>query len=340
MSDSTKESLRKAVRENLDSLVSQVNQALRGVDITKLETVLARIARKGVVPHWYAELASNGALPNLDGKTIGSVVEMLFVAVLETAFMEELGDTKLRINPARGVDLPDLDLGVKSPSENFCTSEPFYSAYERLLGGEYDILVLLTDYQDAKKNPPLRLQIKAARYLFKTQVADESLCSLARKHRAWLLGQSEPRTQKFFRFLAYVNQSDWSARQLLKLFHALDSESQIDTLIGAADSDFKTRNAAAKRSNKELIPELERESILGIRDIAPRYVGVIEAADNWMLETWKEAGRSPNENEWRRLKDSPLDGAIGMSFALQWRYNFARLFGKESDTDASTELIS
>ena len=33
----------------------------------------------------------------------------------------------------------------------------------------------------------------------------------------------------------------------------------------------------------------------------------------------------PN-NEWNRLLVSPLNGQIGMSFALQWRYNFARVF--------------
>jgi hypothetical protein len=110
-------------------------------------------------------------------------------------------------------------------------------------------------------------------------------------------------------------------------------------VIDSSEEDFKKRNAAARSTNKELIPELERELILRIREITPRYVGVIDAADSWMLETWKEAGRSPNENEWRRLKDGPLDGAIGMSFALQWRYNFGRLFGKGTDPDETTEPL-
>ncbi len=76
------------------------------------------------------------------------------VAVLETSTFKKLALPPLRINPARGVDLPDLDIGIKSPSKNFCTSEPFFSVYERLLGSEYDALILLTDYQTAKKHPP------------------------------------------------------------------------------------------------------------------------------------------------------------------------------------------
>ena len=78
--------------------------------------------------------------------------------------------------------MPDLDLGVKSPSENYCTSEPFFSAYERLLGGEHDVLVLLTDYQQAKKKPPLRLQIIQWRYLRASQVTDCNLCRIALIH--------------------------------------------------------------------------------------------------------------------------------------------------------------
>lgn len=84
---------------------------------------------------------------------------MLLVALLETSTFRGMGVPPLGINPARGVDLPDIDLGIKSPSQNYCTSEPFFSAYERLLGSEHDMVVLLTDYQTAKKTPPLRMNL-------------------------------------------------------------------------------------------------------------------------------------------------------------------------------------
>ena len=58
----------------------------------------------------------------------------------------------------------------------------------------------------------------------------------------------------------------------------------------------------------------------------PITLGIIDAADNWVVENYKDFARLPNENEWRRLLTSPLNGQIGMSFAFQWRYNFSRVF--------------
>jgi hypothetical protein len=182
-----KQELRQLVRENLDEIMLQVNAALRGEELAYLEPVLNRLGRGERLPHWYHKLRSSHTLPNLDGKTIGSVLEMIFVSVLETSVFTDLGLPPMRINPARGVDIPDLDLGVKSPSKNYDTSEPFFSAYERLIGSDYDAVVMLTDYQEAKKYPPLRLQITEWRYLTKTQIADEGLCRLAKKHRDWLV---------------------------------------------------------------------------------------------------------------------------------------------------------
>ncbi|HEV3416027.1 MAG TPA: hypothetical protein VG056_04420 [Pirellulales bacterium] len=303
---------------------------MRGKKLSAIKPVLARVGRGSVLPHWYQNLKQNGTLPNLDGKTIGSVVEMLLVGVLETSILAGLGVPPLRINPARGVDLPDLDLGVKSPSENYCTSEPFFSAYERLLGGECDILVLLTDYQSKKDTPPLRLQIIKWRYLTKTQVADSSLCAIARKHRDWLIADSEATAQRLCRFLAYINQSDWRGKFILRMIDAMQSEDEVKKLIEAARRDFVVKNKKAAKKDKPLIPDSDLEAIQRIGTIAPCHVGVIEAADNWVIEIWKDAARSPSADEWNRLKSGSLDGQIGMSFALQWRYNFGRLFGVEA----------
>ena len=164
----TKEELREIVRQQLDVIIAKVNLALRGKNMMELHATLERVGRGGKVPHWFEQLEAQGTLPNLDGKTIGSIVEMLLIGVLESDTFKGIGPQTLRINPARGVDLPDLDLGVKSPSENYCTSEPYFSAYERLSGSEHDALVLLTDYQNAKKKPPLKLQIIKWDYLTKT----------------------------------------------------------------------------------------------------------------------------------------------------------------------------
>lgn len=324
----TKEALRRAVKNNLDQAVAGVNAALRGEGLDAIEPVLARVGRGGQLPHWYQQLKQQHTLPNLDGKTIGSVVEMILVGVLETSTLSERGVAPpLRVNPARGVDLPDLDLSVKSPSENYCTSEPFFSAYERPIGSEYDALVLLTDYQAAKRRPPLRLQIIRWRYLTKTQMADEGLCRVAKKQRDWLVGENVAWAQKVVRFLAFVNQSDWRAKQLLRAVDAIPDEAAVRQLLARARTDFKAHNRRRQRSGRDPLPDADLDALDRIETISPLHLGVIDAADNWVVEAQKELGRMPNDNEWQRFRSGPLDGLIGMSFALQWRYNFGRLFG-------------
>jgi hypothetical protein len=331
----TQEQLRQTLRDRLDQVVETVNLALRGRDLRKLEPVLTRIGRRGRLPHWYGKLKRDQTLPNLDGKTIGSVVEMILVAVLETTTFSHLKIPPLSINPARGVDLPDLDLGVKSPSTNFCTSEPFFSAYERLYGTEHDALVLLTDYQEGKTKPPLRLQIIKWRYLTKSQIADETLCGIARKHRAWLVKENEAWAKKVFRFLAFVNSSDWRARRLLLLLRDMRDDKALEAGVSLARSVFLRENAIREKKSNDPIPDADLAALEKILKTRPRHLGVIDAADNWVVECLKEIGRAPNDNEWNRLIKSSLDGRIGMSFALQWRYNFGRLFG-ESRENAST----
>jgi hypothetical protein len=325
--------LRERVRTNLDSLIQGVNQSLQGKGLGKLEPVLKRIGRGGGLPHWFAVLKQNGTLPNLDGKTIGSVVEMLLVAVIETRlFAQE--KIVLRINPARGVDLPDLNLGVKSPSENYCTSEPFFSAYERLLGGEHDVLVLLTDYQQKKKSPPLKLQLTDFCYLHGSELADKNLCALALKHRDRFIRHNESWAKKFLKFLCYINQSDWLGKRLLKAFSLLDESQEnsdrLNAFINAATVDFQKQNVARTKKTKPLIPDEDLEVIRSLSNSSPLELAIIDAADNWVVATFLEVGRLPNTNEWERLKKSPLNGKIGVSPALQWRYNFGPLFKFES----------
>jgi hypothetical protein len=256
---------------------------------------------------------------------------MLFVGILEKSTFKEDSVGEFGVNPARGVDIPDLDLGIKSPSENYCTSEPFFSAYERLIGNEHDAVILLTDYQTAKKKPPLKVSIIRSAYLNGSEISDKNLCALARKHRKWLLKENETWAKKVLRFLAYVNQSDWKARQLLAIMQDLNNEEALSNSISAAKADFNKQNEKRIKDDIEPISEDELVAITSIKDVKPMYLGVITAADDWVAEIHKDFGRLPNDNEWERLKTSPLDGKIGMSFALQWRYNFGLLFRSDAD---------
>ncbi len=322
----TKAELRNIVRENLDAIIDSLNQALLGNSLDQLEETLARLGRNHELPHWFDSLERDHSLPNLDGKTIGSVIEMLLVSILENHTLKQHSIPPLKINPAKGIDIPDLDLGVKSPSENFCTSEPFFSAYERLLGNEHDAIILLTDYQTKKTTPPLKIQIIKWQYLYGHEIADKNLCSIAAKHREWLLKENETHLKKLIRFLSYINQMDWRAKKLLGIAQHMNNEKKVRSLIEQADTHFKKVNAAKKKKDDRLLPIEDLHAISNIKTISPISLGVIDALDNWVVEVHKDFARFPNENEWTRFKTSPLDGKIGMSLALQWRYNFGSIF--------------
>ena len=209
---------RKIICDNLDSIQSHVNDLLSGTGLSDIKAILARMNRGGIVPDWFEKLETTRTLPNLDGKTIGSVVEKLLACVLEKFVLES--KVALHINPAKGVDIPELELGIKSPSENFCTSEPYFSAYERLIGNENDALILLTDYQSSKKSATqtngLRLQIKDLKYLKGSEIADRHLCETAESLKK-ILAKKEDMLRRAIHFLAYINQGDWEASKLLEL---------------------------------------------------------------------------------------------------------------------------
>ena len=272
--------------------------------------------------------AAKCPIGSLDPKSVGSVIEMLVIGVLEVHILAEIGALRLRLNPAHGVDLPDLGLGIKSPSKNHYTSEPFLSAYQRLYGSEYDNLVLLTDYQTAKKRTPFRLQIIEWKYVTKSQLADAKLCRIARKHRESLLETEggEPDAKRMFKFLAYVNQRDWLGARLLSLVDALDDPSAVRKLIERAEASFARTNVAREKKSEVLIPYTSIQALRAILSASPLLVAILHAAENWVVDRLNDTARGPSPNEWERLRTGPLDGGITMSFALQWRYNFGGLF--------------
>lgn len=326
----TVEERKQMIRDNIPLILEKINGILTGQHLDEITPILERIDRTGHLPHWFNALNTERRLPNLDGKTVGSVIEKLLVCVLEKFVFNS--EFQLSVNPARGVDIPELELGVKSPSTNYCTSEPYFSAYERLLGNEYDAMILLTNYQEAKKRSPFSLQILQIKYLRGTEIADTKLCRLAKAIREQY--PDEFFQKKIVRFLSYVNQSDWEANCILKLIdnvliqhHALRSE------INSFERDFRRKNTTNARNGKPLIPDDSLERIQNIIAITPPAQGIVSAAENWVILTQKDNGRYPNDNEWHRFLTSALDGKIGMSFALQWRYNFGVLFNATTDEE-------
>lgn len=320
--------MRERLRSRLGEVVEWLNSYLRGENVAEIKDTLRRLGRSAQLPHWYSHLEAGNSMPNLDGKTIGSVIEMTLVGVLENKLFSDGEIPELTINVAKGVDIPALGLGIKSPSENYYTSEPFFSAYERVLGNVHDNLVLLTDYQTAKKQPPpVRIQIIASEYLAGSQIADKNLCKLARMHRNFTLSLGDAQAMKYLQFLCHINKQSWRASWLLKLCNLLQSDKEtIAALINKAETDF---NKKLKIAQKKGVPGLDDNELVVLKDILnsdniPR--AIINACNDWVIETNKDFTSLPNSNEWERYLSSPLNGRIGMSFALQWRYNFGALF--------------
>ncbi len=321
--------LRKLVEDNLATLVAGVNLALAGQNLSDLKESITRLGRGGALPAWYDVLDQSKALPSLNVKTIGSIIEMLLVAVMETGVLKGHLAAPLKINPARGVDIPVVKLGVKSPSKNYCTSEPFFSAYERLIGNEHDAIILLTDYQEAQKTPPLKLKITNYRYLFGSQIADQNLCKLALSLRPFVGKEGDGIAQRFFQFLAYVNQSDWLGKKLLILLPALQNEEAIRKGVEAMLASFDAENKAREKQGKTPIPSEYKDAIGKILSVTPHKNGLLTECDNWITTNVRDVARLPSGPEFEKLMTGPLNGEITMSFALQWRYNFSRVFGVE-----------
>jgi hypothetical protein len=341
----TAQELRHLTDIHLDKIIVLLNNGLSGKNLESLEPTIKRLGRNGELPHWFADLKASGKLPNSDGKTVGSILEMVFVAALEKILKVDLNCNipDLKINPARGIDLPDLELGIKAPSENYDTSEPFISAYERLYGNQCDSIVMLTNYQTAKKEEKFSLQILKWKYLKGTQIADSYLCKLARMNRDWVIDQDgEATAKRLFRFLAYAyKQGDWRCAQLLKMVAALQSPEEIKRLIKAANKDFAKQNKTRVDGGRLPLPDSELEAINNIEKFKDNlWHGVINATENWAVDVMQEAARIPTNLEWNKLRTGPLDGQISMSFALQWRYDFARIFKPQKDGVSEKKGVS
>jgi hypothetical protein len=330
-----KQQRRQLVRDGLAGIVGRVNRYLKGQKLETIQPILTRLGRNHQIPYWYPQLRNQGALPNLDGKTVGSIVEMLFVADVEKNVLKNRLATALAINPAKGVDVPDLDLGIKSPSENWCTSEPFSNAFERLLGTDYDVVAVITNYQDVKNSPLLKIQLIRHHYFEGHEIADKGLCNRARKIRTRALQFGDAPARKVFKFFAFAVQSEWLCKRLLELMSSLDEPRKLPEILRRAITKFDIDTQKAKVP----LPLEDRHFLTELEKRTPLDRAIIDAADDWLVGRWQEAARLPNDNEWGRLQKAPLDGKLGVSFALQWRYNFGVFFkGWKEEPDGGLVL--
>ncbi len=134
-------------------------------------------------------------------------------------------------------------------------------------------------------------------YLRGSQIADHNLCRIALKYRAWLVQTDEARAKRVFRFLAYINQSDWRARRLLLLLDNLRVDDAIRAIIVKAEKDFAKSNKDRIKKDKLPLPDADVEALKAILGISPLQLGIVDAADNWVVEVRKDTARAPNGND-------------------------------------------
>ena len=117
----------------------------------------------------------------------------------------------------------------------------------------------------------------------------------------------KPYTEKFLRIPAENIHSDWAT-----------------TGINRTVIDKKVKADIKKGIEPISIDEFNKIKI--IKNSNTKVSSIINACSDWVIDNHKDFARLPNDNEWQRFLKSPLNGKIGLSFALQWRYNFGTLF--------------
>jgi hypothetical protein len=262
-------------RKLIPAIVEQVNYYLRGERHQQLAKVIPGSTAFG--REWLACLRSTKLPPRTDGKSLGTCIEKLLKAEISRSL-----NIILTGSAAAGVDIPELSLNTKATSDRQPqSSEPFDSPYERLLGAKYDILACIyngIEFLKSQKNLPI--QINAAMYYARTEVADMQLCATARLLRDLYTANNvdERLARRTLRSIVYAKKSGPGSAGYKVLKN------------GISKGDLTVIRAAVEAHEEEMATEGE--------------IGL------------------PKEKEWVEFKTSPLNGKIGISFALQWRYQF------------------
>lgn len=255
-------------------LARPVNSYLRGESLDLVAEQLRSLEPTRTLPAWFNELRSRKRPLKSDSKTLGTCVEKLLKAEIGRAF-----DLQITGSSASGVDIPELNLNTKATSDRQPqSSEPFKSAYERILGANYDILLSVYNGEAFLEDARRSLEIVNIAYLTKTEVADANLCVLARLSRELLRRQvfDEALCRRVVRGIVYLKKGK-------RLYN------QLKGALTTGD-----------------IPELDNV----LREMET-------AADH--LDSLID---QPSPSEWDQYLSAKLDGKIGISFALQWRFQF------------------
>lgn len=102
-----------------------------------------------------------------DGKAVGTYLEGKFVTRLLTKFTFQTG------NAAKGIDLPDLQVDIKTTSiKQPQSSSPFTSARQKVYGLGYSLLIFVYEKRDNQRARAATLAIRHVILVDKTRTAD------------------------------------------------------------------------------------------------------------------------------------------------------------------------
>ena len=205
-----------------------------------------------------------------NSKSLGTHIEKLLKAEVERSLgWHPTG------NSAKGVDIPELDLGLKVTSNlKPQSSDPFVSAYQRILGATHEVLVLYYNSVAFDADDGTPLQIIDRKFLKKSELADASLCEIAKTLKRLAISKDGPDPvdlHRCLRVIAYANKSQSKTKYYRDLVDSLRS-GDVKQLLDAID---------------------EGEASI-LKDVLPPL---------------------PSDKEWDKFLKSPLDGKISISFA-------------------------
>ncbi|MEL3905745.1 MAG: restriction endonuclease [Treponema sp.] len=137
----------------------------------KIKLTLEKLQEEAKI---FSELESAYDEPSIygstDGKAVGTYLEHKFKNFLSQKYAFDSG------NAARGIDLPELEVDIKTTSiiqpQSSC---PFKSARQKIFGLGYNLLVFVYKKQDNQQTKTSRLYILHTIFVSKNRTADYQL---------------------------------------------------------------------------------------------------------------------------------------------------------------------
>jgi hypothetical protein len=244
-----------------------------------------------------------------DGKSIGTFIEKL----LTVLFSIKKGCV-FTGSAAKGVDLPELNLGIKATSDRQPqSSEAFKNAYERIFGIENALLVFIYNGTAYLSEGEANLRCVQHYLLSETNVADKGLCTSAREVRD-LYREKIISTDLLKSVLRLLVISDKSKKAFLDMCRLIREATSI--LNGRTkEVEFRYLNPKTPDAKAYLSSAEVQQGLIAAVNAYQTEFSAFPFANDGLI----------TDKQLQVFDKHPLDGKISISFALQWRFQFPLL---------------